>query len=405
MSDPAGRLNIQLRRTPQGLACAIRSTRPVTAASMFAGRSVTQTATLLPMLYSICAKAQASACASALESATGLVPTDPVRAARGILVKIETIREHLWRILLDWPRLSGDSPDQASTALLLARVKALLTLVDPDGDLFQPGVQAVGFDRDAALERLDELDALVARAVLGMTADQWLEAIARPDDLVRWIGTTETSAARLLRTLSAAGEASLGQCESHALPELDPRALSARLLAPDAADFQAAPSWDGCPRETSPFTRQADHEPMPALVARHGNGLLPRLVAPLLEVARLLSEVRATLTETMPASEDPRRAAPGVGLGRVEAARGRLVHLARVEQGRILDYRILAPTEWNFHPEGLLAKALSGLPMADEGRLARWAELLILSTDPCVAYDLLIAPSASCHDPVQGSEP
>ena len=41
----------------------------------------------------------------------------------------------------------------------------------------------------------------------------------------------------------------------------------------------------------------------------------------------------------------------------VETARGPLLHFARVRDGRIEDYHVLAPTEWNFHPRGLLARA------------------------------------------------
>ncbi len=392
MSDLAGRLNIQLARTPQGRVCRIQSTRPVTAASMFAGRSVAETAALLPMLYSICAKAQAGACAAALEAAIGCAPSAPVLAARRELVAIETIREHLWRIFLDWPRFLGEPPDQAGTALLLARVKTLFTLVDPDGHLFRPGVQEIGSDRPGALQRLDELDSLIAQRVLGMPAEQWLGAVSRGDDFSHWLTSTETSAARLLRALSASGEASLGQSDTDPLPALDQSELCARLLAPDGAAFLARPSWDGRPRETTPFTRQADRGPMRDLVTLHGNGLLSRLAAQLLEVASLLATVRAELTDQTPAPEDPPRSELGLGLGRVEAARGLLVHLARVERGRVLDYRILAPTEWNFHPEGMLARALTGLPDAEDAHLARWAELLILATDPCVAFDLSLVP-------------
>ena len=73
----------------------------------------------------------------------------------------------------------------------------------------------------------------------------------------------------------------------------------------------------------------------------------------------------------------------GRGCGSVQAARGLLVHHVRLEDDRIADLRILAPTEWNFHPDGPLALGLLGIPAGDD---LEWrARLLCLALDPCVA--------------------
>jgi coenzyme F420-reducing hydrogenase alpha subunit len=80
----------------------------------------------------------------------------------------------------------------------------------------------------------------------------------------------------------------------------------------------------------------------------------------------------------------------GEGLAQVEAARGVLVHWLRLEGGSVAGHRILAPTEWNFHPQGALAQGLAGLP-AGSG-LAGLARLLVDAVDPCVA----------CHVEVSG---
>ena len=68
-------------------------------------------------------------------------------------------------------------------------------------------------------------------------------------------------------------------------------------------------------------------------------------------------------------------------LGWVETARGRLYHAARVEAGRVMAYRISAPTEWNFHPRGVLARWLEAAGQAD----AQTAQALAALVDPCVA--------------------
>jgi len=53
----------------------------------------------------------------------------------------------------------------------------------------------------------------------------------------------------------------------------------------------------------------------------------------------------------------------------------------------IADYQIVAPTEWNLHPQGVLALALSSLPSTDP-RSQRQAELLMAAFDPCIAFTL-----------------
>jgi Ni,Fe-hydrogenase I large subunit len=80
------------------------------------------------------------------------------------------------------------------------------------------------------------------------------------------------------------------------------------------------------------------------------------------------------------------RALPSGGAAAwVENARGLLIHLVRFEDERAATYRIVAPTEWNFHPEGAMAAALVGSPAPDPGTLTLRAVRIAHSLDPCVA--------------------
>jgi uptake hydrogenase large subunit len=78
-------------------------------------------------------------------------------------------------------------------------------------------------------------------------------------------------------------------------------------------------------------------------------------------------------------------------MGTVEAARGRLTHRATLAGGVVSRYQILAPTEWNFHPQGVVARGLIGFPCGDETTFSRQAELFIKAVDPCVGYRLEFA--------------
>ena len=72
----------------------------------------------------------------------------------------------------------------------------------------------------------------------------------------------------------------------------------------------------------------------------------------------------------------------------IEAARGRLIHWMKQEHGVISDYAIVAPTEWNFHPQGALVSGLAGLQENDAARLAETVRRHVLSLDPCVEYEI-----------------
>jgi len=62
-------------------------------------------------------------------------------------------------------------------------------------------------------------------------------------------------------------------------------------------------------------------------------------------------------------------------------ARGLLLHWVKVDAaGAVQDYRVLAPTEWNFHPQGALAQAVAALP----AEAVTTARTLAAAYDPCV---------------------
>ncbi len=152
--------------------------------------------------------------------------------------------------------------------------------------------------------------------------------------------------------------------------------------------FIAQPRWQGNCCETTSLTRT--HTPLlDDLKQLFANGLLVRLVARLQEVAALaVAMVPGPVGgHAQPAWEASR---PAVGIGQVAAARGQLVHRVELVRDRVSDYRILAPTEWNFHPEGVLARALGALRGSAE-QIEMQARLLINAIDPCVGYELVVA--------------
>ena len=156
-----------------------------------------------------------------------------------------------------------------------------------------------------------------------------------------------------------------------------------------------APRWAGRVVETGALARQvvAGQPLIRDLLAAGGANVLSRVVARLIEIARVLPAMEDWTEQLRPGEaycivgEMPREAE---GEGLVEAARGALGHWLSVRRGRIHSYQIVAPTTWNFSPRdaqgtpGALEQALVGTPVeeAEEAPLA--VQHIVRSFDPCM---------------------
>jgi hypothetical protein len=269
-------------------------------------------------------------------------------------VRREAIVELLTRLLIDWPRVMGVAPDVSSVAqarqALPARARATWQEIARERIY---GVEPAGWIADASLTELD-----------------------------RWTAAAGTVAAQLFGRLQRESP-DLGRSDICTMPAATLEALFPLLprIADDPA-FCASPDWFGRPVETGALARHAQHPLVAAFVERHGNTVAARTLARLVELAALLS------VDDDPAVPTVRQhaVAPGTGIGLVETARGLLLHHAEVSEGRVERYRIVAPTEWNFHPDGALARGLRERHVDGSETARREAQLLVQALDPCVAY-------------------
>jgi uptake hydrogenase large subunit len=356
-----GRIDIRLTRNASGVTgVAIRSSRPQLAQKLMAGRGPDEAADLAGLIFSLCGKAQKVAAQAACEAALGLIPNQDVRQRRERGVLVELAQEHAWRLLLNWPEQAGRGPDMPS--LLVLRQSA----EDP-------------------LRFAQTLENLLGAVLLGESPEHWLDMDLTGFDV--WRRNARTLVAKLFADLGDGPDP--GAIQTHLLPPLaDMDALLAADLARSAlsdAAYCAAPLWNGLPAETGALARMVDHLMLAGWIARRGRGAGARLLARLLELAELPQRLRANSDP----SQDSRvvRAWPlgeNAGMAGVETSRGLLLHVVRLKDGRIADYRIVAPTEWNFHPAGPLAQALQALE-AGPGLESR-ARLVSQALDPCVAY-------------------
>ncbi len=379
MMNPEGRIAITLTPDGQRFRVAIHSSRPLHAAQIFHGKSIAETLQGLPLLFTVCGVAQAAAATQACEQALGVSITENVISIRQQLVSMETIREHLWQALLGWSQwLQLSTPEQVLSEVM-ALQQQLRTTLTQDHSPFQINPSLA--PQKSASEIQHALLQILQQELFGISTEQWL-ALKTLDDLRLWSNQHSTIAARTVRQLESKQWRSIGACDHKPLPTLDLSTLNQAMKQRPA--FVHKPEWDGSPHESSPLTR-TQSPLLKQLQQYDGNGLLTRCIARLTELAQQVVELgEPTPPEKTPALQ------PGLGFGTAQAARGQLIHRVEIDGLHIARYQILAPTEWNFHPQGVVAQALRQLDPTNPDYREQ-AHRIIHAVDPCVGYDLKIA--------------
>ena len=226
--------------------------------------------------------------------------------------------------------------------------------------------------------------------VYGVPPETWL-AVTNPNVLDKWIDRSPTMPARLLRRMRDEAPG-LGLSDVALMPDATIENLSRSLLGEMAVDpeYTRFPRWSGLPAETGALARQVGAPLIAGLLEREGRTASARFVARLVELAVLMRDLRLRSGGRI-APVRGHALGDNTGIGLAETSRGLLLHRIRVEAGLVTDYRIVAPTEWNFHPGGPLAQGLRGRAAADRARLEREARTVVQSLDPCVACRVEIA--------------
>ena len=363
MTPLESRLAVELRPVPGGWQVRLRLRRPVAACRLLEGRTGPEALSLIPRLYGICGHTHRQAAGLALAAAGALSDQGDAARRRAALARLESVREHLLGILGTWPRLLRLQPAAAvpgEAAEAVARTQALM---------------------EAPEAGLQTLRAWVSERVFGRPAAEFLALDA--SSLERWWRAGATEAARLLSRAARYALARAG--ETPQLPRECARVLGAELAGPQWSAFVSRPVWQDEPAENSVASAWTGHPLIRELRRRRPEAfLLHRFTARLLELARQLES---------PTGDEPARVtrpAPGTALAEVPSPRGRLFHYAACTQGRVDRYRILAPTEWNFHPRGPAVQALKGIPADSPGEARMLAEAVIHALDPCVAFTVAV---------------
>ena len=366
----------------------IECERPMVGAALLRRLTEGRRAALLPELvgsvFTLCASAQRSTARRAVAAALGLHDDAGRLRAERQLVGLATAREHLQRFALDLPRLLPRAGIAVDASWLRDAPVHALPSARPDVAAQQAVAEALG--------------GWLERRLLGMSPMRWLDRwqAAPAEWLAQWSeqvrdgdrrdpvadrgaerqAWADPPLARWLADVRPDAESIVLPCRAlGVLHEGDEglRSLAAAVAGDDR--FAERPTWRGAPAETGPWTRRA----LGADGAPAGSAWL-RLGARLADLAAIATG--------MPLACESLALGPGEGIAATEMSRGLLVHWVRLEPGarsvesaRVAQFRVLAPPEWNFHPQGALGRALAG-GLLDAAR----ARLAALSLDPCIEF-------------------
>jgi uptake hydrogenase large subunit len=369
--SPEAEVTVRLHRS-QGRVkdVTVSSSRRALPRQLFSDRAPDDVSRLVSQLFSVCRKAQSAASTGALEAAQGHRASPETADRRVLEVTLEALQESLWRLLIDWPESMSEAP-------LVAAVRQARDAL--------AGIERGVTPIDAGLV---ELDRIAGQYVFGEPPTQWLEHDLAAVD--RWIAEARTLPARLLRRLRSETP-DLGRSDTPLLPSATLARLQHSVLPYLLRDagYATAPHWDGTPAETGAIARCAAEPMIAAWIARDGVGCEARFLARLVEHAKLIEALRTPELADLPGVRQ-HALSPGQGIGLAETARGLLLHHAAVDSGRVVDYAIVAPTEWNFHAQGPIRALLNAAPASDEALLTQ-ARIVVRSLDPCVTSRIEMA--------------
>ena len=326
------------------------------AAALLRGKPVDQALALVPLVFSLCGRAQQAVGAGACAVAEGRAAEWPAGVQRACLV--EAGQEHLWRLLLDWPQAFSVPALAADFARWHRR------LAD----------HARGREGLASADGLaDDLSGFLRDAVFGIAVESVLDGAA----------PAEGSLVALL--LDEAARRAPGMPGMSTPPRVLPRqpaAVWAGVLQAADRRFASQPVWQGRPAETGALAR---HGGNPAVCAALANGqwLLARLLARCCDLAELPARLRHDAVWL-----DAAAPTPGVGVAATDTARGLLLHRVTVADGVVADYQVIAPTEWNFHPDGAWRHEIEGLSADSAAAAVNRVRQLVGVLDPCVPLRL-----------------
>jgi len=380
-----GQLNIQINYREQCIVDVdIVSQRSLSTYRLLQGKTPEQALQLLPLLYSLCSTGQTVAGLRAIEHEAGCTAEVAVVQAREILLQAESCREILLRLSQSWlPRCDANSHLIQHFMIWYEGLRKLLAAalcLNPSASELIAAIRAIPL-------QVNHLEQLLIE-FLGFKPTEITQELGKlqPDSV-----TTNSVLNIVIGLQQRFGHYAFAD-DLAAVPDFsgsnDVDQLERILTASDSRGFCVAPSWQQQCCETGSFQRMRN-APMIKRMRQSGWGeVVVRYCCMLLELAQMPERLRIAAKECFVHSGTMGLKLNNTGYGIAETARGTLLHRIGMEQDRVAEFHIVAPTEWNFHRHGILARKLKGLAVESERQALELTELFALLVDPCVGYQV-----------------
>ncbi len=363
----------------------IASSRPLHIPQLFLNQPVQKVATTLDALYQLCNTAHRFAFLRLLDKCQIISLSANEILAYQLLLDLETIREHCFSIASKW-RIDNNQKINKNMIDLLATLKEI------NGILFLTGNTLSLTDKilrafSCIKDLVEKLEAQLTLTLIGtqFNAETVLDSSHNFD---YWIKTQDSDCALFLHHIQQSKFSDLGNTNTQFLPNITTEEMTI-LLSNDT--FIAQPSYNRICYETTPYARQINQPLIQQLVAKYGTGLLARSAAQLLEIFELMRHIKSDYGQIY-AEDIHYDIKPATNINHaiieVEAARGKLIHSLSIQGDQVKAYQILSPTQWNFHPHGVLKQMIQTLNVSSKQDLTHKITLLVNAIDPCVGYKI-----------------
>lgn len=362
---------------------------------IFAGKTISQLLHDLPPLFGGGANVQAIAAVQACEDAGRITPSDNQIVLRELLLTTASVHQQLLHILLNWSAKLGLDPPQPLIEELTETTTQIRTAVGMGDACFTPAGNAIAVRQTQLYAAVEKLMSLCREAVFKQPVSDW-NTLHSLEGLLDWQLTKSSLATQLLDFIQARDWVQLGRVAFPFLPTLSAESLRTTCMESDG-QVVLQPEWQGQVYETSSLSRQALTPLVQSCRAVFGNGLLTRVVAHLKDLSLAMENLwmlSQLIREQTDVTAVDTASLTGVGLAQVAAVEGNLIHCLKLDAGLIERYQVITPTQWNFHPAGIVKMALTKLQGQD---LEVQAKILVETIDPCVRFEIHPKASDNIH--------
>lgn len=338
--------------------------RPDLAQKMLVDQAVETALKRVEQMFVVCKHAQKTAAMLALTPDQSR--QQAIVQQQSNAIRLENIEQYFWRLIFDLPKELGVEVETKSFIQLHHLITKHLNKAN-DNDLASESLFLIKQHAEQVFFHLCRL-----------SCDEFLSLSSA--EFQQWQQTSNASVTSFLAMLETVTNKPVSiACLSSKPDAQQLKRLLNALLTTD--NFCQSPSIDNQVAETGAICRNQFHSPLDSYINK---SLAGRLTAKLICLAQLISELTNEVNEDLCGVFTQEK----YQLSWVNSARGLLLHLANIQAKKVHQYYICAPTEWNFHPQGILTHILNGCAVNSVEDAIKKAQLSALILDPCIEFNI-----------------